>query len=110
MLLVQPPVMAAAAAGGAAWYVWSCIASPLHDLPGPWHSVFTSLVLRYHELKGERTNYVHHMHLLYGPAVRLSPSEAAFASAESIKEIYSSGGSGYDKTEFYDLFMVYGRR
>jgi hypothetical protein len=27
-----------------------------------------------------------------------------------VKEIYCAGGSGYDKTEFYELFKVYGRR
>ncbi|KAH7041030.1 cytochrome P450 [Microdochium trichocladiopsis] len=105
MLLLQPPVLAAATAGGAAWYVWSCLASPLWKVPGPWYSAFTSLVLRYRELRAERTTYIHQLHLQYGPAVRISPNEVAFASVESIKEIYASGGN-----QFYDLFMVYGRR
>lgn len=42
--------------------------------------------------------------------MRLGPSEATFTSAAAVKEIYCSGGSGYDKTEFYNLFTVYGRR
>ncbi|TGJ79428.1 hypothetical protein E0Z10_g9334 [Xylaria hypoxylon] len=50
------------------------------------------------------------MHLRYGPVVRVAPNEVSFASLEGIKEIYGSGGSGYDKTEFYDLFKIYGRR
>ncbi|KXJ97446.1 cytochrome P450 [Microdochium bolleyi] len=110
MLLLQPAVLAAAAASGGVVYIWSCITSPLWKIPGPWYSAFTSLVLRYHELKARRTSYIHALHLLYGPAVRIAPNETAFASVESIKEIYASGGSGYDKTEFYNLFMVYGRR
>ena len=50
------------------------------------------------------------MHLKYGPVVRIAPNEVAFASSAAVKEIYGSGGSGYDKTEFYDMFKVYGRR
>ncbi|KAI0481179.1 cytochrome P450 [Xylariaceae sp. FL0804] len=85
--------------------------SPLLDaLPGPRAARFTSLVLRWHEMRGRRTRYVHDLHLKYGSAVRLAPREVAFASAAAVREIYGAGGSGYDKTEFYDLFQVYGRR
>lgn len=42
--------------------------------------------------------------------VRIAPNEVSFASTAAVKEIYCSGGSGYDKTEFYNLFTVYGRR
>lgn len=34
----------------------------------------------------------------------------SFTSLEAIKEVYTSGGSGYDKTEFYGLFMQFGER
>jgi hypothetical protein len=86
------------------------LASPLNKIPGPWHAKFTSLVLKWHEFRTNRTRYVHDLHLQYGPAVRIAPSEVVFASAAAVKEIYCSGGSGYDKTEFYDMFKVYGRR
>ncbi|KAK3302198.1 cytochrome P450 [Chaetomium strumarium] len=86
------------------------IVSPLNKLPGPWYARFTSLVLKWHEFRANRTRFIHELHLQYGPAVRVGPSEVAFASAAAVKEIYCSGGSGYDKTEFYDLFKVYGRR
>ncbi|KAI0476723.1 cytochrome P450 3A13 [Xylaria cf. heliscus] len=92
------------------WYIWKCVASPLRTLPGPKISLFTSLVLKLHEFRALRTRYIHELHLKYGPVVRIAPNEASFASLEGIKEIYGSGGSGYDKTEFYDLFQVYGRR
>ncbi|TRX94776.1 hypothetical protein FHL15_004237 [Xylaria flabelliformis] len=92
------------------WYIWKCVSSPLRTLPGPKISLFTSLVLKYHEFRALRTRYIHQLHLRYGPVVRIAPQEASFASLEGIKEIYGSGGSGYDKTEFYDLFQVYGRR
>ncbi|KAI0866906.1 cytochrome P450 3A13 [Xylaria cubensis] len=92
------------------WYIWKCVSSPLRILPGPKISLFTSLVLKFHEFRALRTRYIHQLHLRYGPVVRIAPNEASFASLEGIKEIYGSRGSGYDKTEFYDLFQVYGRR
>ena len=57
-----------------------------------------------------RTRYLHRLHAAYGPVVRIAPHEVAFASLAGVREIYGSGGSGYDKTEFYNLFQVYGRR
>ena len=42
--------------------------------------------------------------------MRLAPNEVSFANLEGMKEIYQSGGSGYDKTEFYDLFKQYDHR
>ena len=86
------------------------LTSPLNKIPGPWYAQFTSLVLKWNEFRANRTRYIHGLHLKYGPAVRIAPREAAFASAAAVKEIYCSGGSGYDKTDFYDLFRVYGRR
>ncbi|KAI2637304.1 cytochrome P450 3A13 [Xylaria nigripes] len=91
-------------------YIWTCVSSPLRILPGPKISLITSLVLKSYEFRALRTKYIHRLHLQYGPVVRIAPNEVSFASVEGIKEIYGSGGSGYDKTEFYDLFKVYGRR
>lgn len=51
---------------------------------------------------------MHKLHKKYGPVVRIAPNEVSFASLEAVKEIYASGGSGYDKTEFYDLFRQFG--
>lgn len=87
-----------------------CLRSPLRKIPGPSYATFTSFVLKWHELHANRTQYVHELHKKYGPAVRLTPDEVSFASYDAVKEIYCSSGSGYDKTEFYDLFKVYGRR
>lgn len=79
-------------------------------LPGPLYARLTSLILKYHEFTAARTTYIHSLHLRYGPVVRIAPNEVAFASAAAAKEIYCSNGSGYDKTEWYDLFKVYDRR
>ncbi|CAH0016693.1 unnamed protein product [Clonostachys rhizophaga] len=82
--------------------------SPLARIPGSKLSLFSSVQLRYHELHGRRTAFVHSMHRRYGTAVRLGPNEVSFASASAMKDIYMSKGSGFDKTEFYDLFRQFG--
>lgn len=79
-------------------------------VPGPWYTHLTTLVLKYHEFTKNRRLWIHELHQRYGPVVRLSPNEVSFANLEGMKEIYQSGGSGYDKTEFYDLFKQYNHR
>ncbi|KAL8359762.1 hypothetical protein RB601_007631 [Gaeumannomyces tritici] len=111
MALLSPALAAAALALACVVYVVrQLLLSGLRRAPGPWHTLLTGAALRWHEFHGNRTRYVHHLHLRHGPVVRLGPNELAFASTEAAREIYCSGGSGYDKTEFYNLFTVYGRR
>lgn len=81
--------------------------SPFCTVPGPWYTKLTSLWIKYQEFTANRRESIHHLHKVYGPVVRLSPKEVSFASLEAIKEIYASGGSGYDKTEHYDLFRQF---
>ncbi|RYP22980.1 hypothetical protein DL767_008938 [Monosporascus sp. MG133] len=82
----------------------------LSKIPGPAVSLFSSWLLKYHEFCANPRRYIHRLHLEYGPVVRIAPNEVSFASSEGVREIYGSGGSGYDKTEFYNLFKVYDRR
>ncbi|KAL4961873.1 cytochrome P450 [Aspergillus stella-maris] len=82
--------------------------SPVTKVPGPWYTAFTGLVLKYHEFTSNRRLYIHALHRKYGTTVRIAPIEISFASLEAIREIYASGGSGYDKTELYDLFRQFG--
>ncbi|OGM40505.1 cytochrome P450 monooxygenase [Aspergillus bombycis] len=89
-------------------YLFKRLSSPLAKVPGPWYTNFTSFCLKYHEFTATRRLFVHHLHKKYGPVVRLAPNEVSFASLNAIREIYASGGSGYDKTEYYDLFRQYG--
>jgi len=111
MAILTPAAATAVVVLLAAVYVGRCLRSPLRRIPGPWLSLFAPWVLMWHEFRANRTRYIHSLHQQYGsPVVRIAPNEVAFASADAIKEIYCSGGSGYDKTEFYDLFRVYGRR
>ncbi|KAI0775560.1 cytochrome P450 [Trametes elegans] len=82
--------------------------APLARLPGPKVTAITRLPLMYHEFRGNRRLWIHGLHQRYGPVVRVAPDEVSFATREAAKEIYTSGGSGYDKSSFYSLFEVYG--
>ncbi|KAI8221756.1 putative sterigmatocystin biosynthesis P450 monooxygenase STCB [Colletotrichum sp. SAR 10_77] len=104
MLLLSPVVLGAASVVLTLVYLARCVSSPLWRLPGPRASAFTSLLLKWHEWHAQRTKYIHRLHEEYGPVVRIAPNEVAFTSYDAVKEIYCSGGSGYDKTEFYNLF------
>jgi hypothetical protein len=110
MLVFSPLFFAGLCVGIVAVYLIERLRSPLRRLPGPYLSQFTSIVLKWHELRAGRTKYIHRLHLAFGPVVRIAPNELSFTSPTAVKEIYCSGGSGYDKTEFYNLFKVYGRR
>ncbi|OSC98049.1 cytochrome P450 [Trametes coccinea BRFM310] len=76
----------------------------LASIPGPKICALTRLPLMYHEFTGKRRMWIHRLHLRYGPIVRVAPDEVSFATREAAKEIYTSGGSGFDKSRFYDLF------
>jgi hypothetical protein len=110
MITLSPLFALVAFAALSSIYILKCFLSPLNRIPGPTLAKYTSWILKWHELCANRTRYIHGLHLKYGPAVRIAPNEVAFASQGAIKEIYCSAGSGYDKTEFYNLFKVYGRR
>ncbi|RDL36124.1 Uncharacterized protein BP5553_06736 [Venustampulla echinocandica] len=101
------------AAFGCGWlglFVYRATFAPLSKLPGPWYTLFSDVFLMYKEFTAQRRVYIHELHKRFGPVVRLGPNEVSFTSLEAVKEIYQSGGSGYDKTEFYNLFIQYGTR
>ncbi|KAM0336213.1 hypothetical protein ACHAPQ_004376 [Fusarium lateritium] len=110
MLILSPSFVLGAAVLLLIAHLIIRLSSATAKVPGPFISNFTSLFLKWHELNANRTVYIHELHKKYGPVVRLGPNEVSFTSIAALKEIYGSGGSGYDKTEFYDLFQVYGRR
>ena len=110
MLLLSPVSVAFASLLAVAVFLVRRLSSPLRSIPGPELSLFTSLGLKWNDFTANRTLYIHDLHLRYGPVVRIAPNEVAFTSWPALKEIYCSSGSGYDKTDFYDLFKIYGRR
>lgn len=110
MLLLSPIGLAVLTFVALAIFFVRRTSSPLWKIPGPTLAGFTSLALKWNELSTNRSFYIHDLHLRYGPIVRIAPNEVSFTSWAAVKEIYCSGGSGFDKTEFYDLFQIYGRR
>jgi hypothetical protein len=90
--------------------IYRAIFSPLSKLPGPKYTLFSELYLVIQEFTGKRREYIHELHKRCGAVVRLGPNEVSFTSLEAMKEIYTSGGSGYDKTEFYTLFKQFDTR
>ncbi|KAI0365355.1 cytochrome P450 [Pilatotrama ljubarskyi] len=90
-----------------AFLVYRLVLAPLARLPGPKICALTRLPLMYHEFTGNRRLWIHSLHQRYGPVVRVAPNEVSFAIREAVKEIYTSGGSGYDKSSFYSLFENY---
>ncbi|GKZ27300.1 hypothetical protein AbraCBS73388_004077 [Aspergillus brasiliensis] len=89
-------------------FLYQRLSNPISKLPGPWYTNLTSLIIKYHEFSASRRVFIHQLHKRYGTVVRIAPNEVSFASLEAIREIYASGGSGYDKTELYDLFRQFG--
>jgi cytochrome P450 len=45
----------------------------------------------------------------YGPVVRIGPNEVHFNSITALRTIYGAG-SGFERTAFYSMFNVYGKR
>lgn len=90
--------------------IYRLLTSPLSRLPGPRYTAFTSAWLKYQEFTAGRRVYIHALHQEYGSVVRLGPNEVSFSSPAAVKEIYMSGGGGYDRTELYNLFMQFDTR
>lgn len=110
MLTFLPPVLIGVAGYLLVTFIVRRMATPLASVPGPFISHITSFYLKWQELRANRTLYVHSLHEKYGPVVRIAPNELSFTSWAAVKEIYCSSGSGYDKSAFYDLFTIWGRR
>ncbi|QUC22165.1 uncharacterized protein UV8b_06406 [Ustilaginoidea virens] len=109
-MLLSPVYLALTAVVLLGIHILRHLSSPLRKVPGPAVSLFTSLLLKWKQVNAARTLYIHALHEQYGPVVRIAPNEVSFTSWPALKEIYCSGGSGYDKSDFYNLFKVYGRR
>jgi hypothetical protein len=58
---------------------------------------------------GRRTRTINDLHNQYGPVVRIGPNEIHFNSPTALRTIYGAG-SGFERTAFYSMFDVYGRR
>ncbi|KAF3398836.1 putative sterigmatocystin biosynthesis P450 monooxygenase, partial [Talaromyces pinophilus] len=63
----------------------------LQQVPGPLYAPLTNLVLKYHVLSGNRSQYIHSLHKTYGAYVRISPNEISIADLPSVKQIHRVG-------------------
>ncbi|KAL6862602.1 hypothetical protein ACO1O0_002838 [Amphichorda felina] len=63
---------------------------PLSKYPGPLLNRLTPLPLSLNLLRGRLPFYVKGLHEVYGPIVRLTPTELSFNSEKSWKDIYGS--------------------
>lgn len=81
---------------------------PLSRLPGPKIYALTKWRLARDDW-GRRTRSVHALHMQHGPIVRIGPNEVHFNSITALRTIYGAG-SGFERTAFYSMFNVYGKR
>lgn len=70
----------------------------LSKLPGQCSTRFSVLPLVYEDYKNNRTSWTNALHALYGPLVRLSPSEVSICSPASIRDVFT----GSAKTGYYN--------
>ncbi|KAJ0418321.1 cytochrome P450 [Aspergillus carlsbadensis] len=88
--------------------VYAAQRGPLSKLPGPEISKWTSLVVTYHWLLGQRIYYIASLHDKYGPVVRVSPSEVDFADVAVTRELHRVG-TPFVKAQFYKDLVPLGQ-
>lgn len=81
------------------------LTKPLRKMPGPWYSLWTDVVLKYHVLKGHKAIYVHQLHVQYGPVVRISPTQADISDLSAAQRIHQMGNE-FVKSDWYKTMSV----
>jgi cytochrome P450 len=109
-------IAAAIAAAIAAYlisrFIYNLAFHPLRSFPGPLLWRATRLAKCYHFLSGDMPFAVRDLHLRYGPVVRISPEELAFADAQAFQDIYNQkmvkwkGMYGFKPEHIQDLANV----
>ena len=89
-------------------FIDSLFLNPLAKIPGPKLFALTRLRLAYEDYVGTRTRTFAKLHQKYGPVVRVGPNEVIFNTMSALRTIYGAG-SGFERTDFYRMFDVYGR-
>lgn len=88
-----------------AWKLLALLMSPITNVPGPWHTIFSDLRLRYEVARGRGPHWIHQMHVQYGRAVRLGPREASFQDPAAAQIIHRIKGE-YLKADLYDKLIT----
>ncbi|ETI28837.1 hypothetical protein G647_01289 [Cladophialophora carrionii CBS 160.54] len=83
-------------------------AAKLRKIPGSWLYATTRYRLAWDAWHARSIHAVHGLHRKYGPVVRIGPNEISFNSLSALRTIYGAG-SGFERTDFYRMFDVYGR-
>ncbi|KAB8071839.1 cytochrome P450 [Aspergillus leporis] len=77
--------------------------TPLRRVPGPFYTALTRLPLKIASFTGNRIYFVHELHRIYGPIVRIAPDEVDVSSLAGFEEIHRTG-SRFLKSKWYDQF------
>ncbi|KAF1350640.1 sterigmatocystin biosynthesis P450 monooxygenase [Delphinella strobiligena] len=85
-------------------YIKQAHFSDLRNIPGPYHARWTRLGLKLQIMQGRRTQYIHALHLNYGPFVRIAPNEVSVADLDAFRTIHRIGG-GFLKSGWYTSFV-----
>ncbi|OAA77185.1 Cytochrome P450 [Akanthomyces lecanii RCEF 1005] len=83
----------------------STLRRPISRVPGPWYSKWTSIVLKYYWIRGQKAIYVHALHEQYGRIVRISPDEVSACDVSAVKTVYSVKET-FRKTPWYLAFTA----
>ncbi|KAJ6784892.1 hypothetical protein PWT90_02365 [Aphanocladium album] len=87
----------------AGYYFYQVFTNCTFKVPGPWYTKWTSTVMNYKWLKGDRTAWVHELHKKYGPVVRVAPDEVSIVDSETVKILYARKET-FRKSIFYKYF------
>ncbi|KAJ5305779.1 hypothetical protein N7508_004794 [Penicillium antarcticum] len=85
------------------------LATPLRRIPGPKAFAATKWRLALADYHGVRTQCINSIHQRYGTVARIGTKEVSFSSLSALRTIYGAG-SGFERTDFYRMFDVYGRQ
>ncbi|KAI1614357.1 putative benzoate 4-monooxygenase cytochrome P450 [Exophiala viscosa] len=80
----------------------------LRKIPGPWSYAATTYRLALDAWQARSVHAILDLHQRYGHVVRIGPKEVSFNSLSALRTIYGAG-SGFERTDFYRMFDVYGR-
>ncbi|KAL4734141.1 Tryprostatin B 6-hydroxylase [Aspergillus similis] len=81
--------------------VYRTLFHPLRRFPGPWVAKISSFWLSLRLRDGPSFRILHDLHQVYGPVVRVGPSEVSIVHPEAVGIIYGPN-SGCSKNAFYD--------
>lgn len=110
--------------------VYKAYKGPIASVPGPWLARWTTVILKYHWIIGDRPKYVHKLHEKYGgccphepvgtvltdpmrfslptgPIVRVSPDEIDICDVDVVRDMAKTS-SGFLKSAWYNTMAIGG--